>query len=294
MQKESSGMPQGVKGQDGVSLIAAIFIIVVLAFMGLMFLSLITTGSLTAVNDMQSTQALSIAEGGVEFHQLNLARNLDWYRSATDPISTDIRNLGAGSFTVSTTLPATKLKAQVTFASVAPLRVYSVARFLTSGCLRIEDEFITYGSVGTTAGACNPYQPPCFTGIVRGGGSCFGGGTQSAHSRGDTVFPVSTLGTSLPNNCNDIASLTITRNDKLLSAGTLDIQGEAVSYTGSSTVGVTTTLTGIQRCLNATPNVSGSGFPVTPVLDSAAWQAEIVSTGAVGAAVRTVKNTVER
>lgn len=42
----------------GVSLIAAIFIIVILAFMGVMFVTLIGTGSLTSVNDMQSAQAL--------------------------------------------------------------------------------------------------------------------------------------------------------------------------------------------------------------------------------------------
>jgi len=285
---------QGVRREDGVSFIAAIFIIVVLAFMGLMFLSMITTGSLTAINDMQSSQALSIAEGGVEFHQLTLAKNLDWYRSAVDPMATDTRNLGAGSFTVSTTLPATKLRAQVTFASVAPLRVYCVARYPANGCIRIDDEFITYGGVGTTGAACNPYQPPCFTNLTRGAGACFGGGMQAAHSRGDAVFPVSTLGTNMPNNCNDMASLTITRNDKFLSAGMLDIQGEVVSYAGSSTAVANTTLTGIQRCLNASPNISGNGFPVTPVLDSTAYQAEIVSIGTVGAAVRIVKNTVQR
>ncbi|MCK9419925.1 MAG: hypothetical protein M0R70_11165 [Nitrospirae bacterium] len=54
------------KHQKGVSLIAAIFIIVILAFMGLMFVSLIGTGSLTSVNDLQSAKALYIAEGGIE------------------------------------------------------------------------------------------------------------------------------------------------------------------------------------------------------------------------------------
>ena len=52
------------KNQNGVSLIAAVFIIIVLGFMGVMFLSLVNTGSLTSVSDMQSAQALSVAEGG--------------------------------------------------------------------------------------------------------------------------------------------------------------------------------------------------------------------------------------
>ena len=53
--------------QRGVSIIAAIFIIVILAFMGVMFLSFVNTSSFTAVNDLQSTQALYVAQGGLEY-----------------------------------------------------------------------------------------------------------------------------------------------------------------------------------------------------------------------------------
>jgi type II secretory pathway component PulK len=52
----------------GVTIIAAIFIIVVLGFMGVMFLSMVNTGSFTAVNDLQSAQALYVAEGGLEYY----------------------------------------------------------------------------------------------------------------------------------------------------------------------------------------------------------------------------------
>ena len=288
--------------QKGVSLIAAIFIIVVLAFMGVMFLTMFSTSTLTSVNDLQSAQALYIAEGGVEFEQYILAQNLDWYRSTIDPFTiTGVRNLGAGSFTASIFLPATKLRSQMTFSTTSSIRVYSIDRFSPSGCIRIDDEFISYGGVGTTAAACNPYQPPCFTGITRAAAACNGGGTQTAHTRGDAVYPLVQLVTPMAANCSDMASLTIGWNQKFLSAGTLDIQGEEVRYSGSSPSGVNMILTGLQRCLDAasqiTPPAHVAGAPVTPVLiggDSADLQSEVTSTGLVGAAARVVKKTVQR
>jgi hypothetical protein len=293
--------------QNGVSLIAAIFIIVVLGFMGVMFLSMINTGSFTAVNDIQSAQALYVAEGGVEFAQLALAQNLDWYLSVSDPMSSPSSttlNLGAGSFTVTTNLPGTKLRAKMPIGSTNPARVYTTNRFFTAGCIRIEDEFIQYTGLGSTVAACVG-QPPCFTGIVRGAAAaaaCFGGGTTlAAHTRGISVYPVSSLGTAMLANCSDMALITIATNTKFLSAGTLDIETEEVSYSGSSISGGTMTLTGIQRCLDAasqiTPLSHAVGIPVTPVLvndDSADNQAEIISIGTVGAATRTVKKTVGR
>ncbi len=50
--------------QSGVTLIPVIFIIVILAFIGVMLVSLIGTGSFTSINDLQSTRALYVAEGG--------------------------------------------------------------------------------------------------------------------------------------------------------------------------------------------------------------------------------------
>lgn len=76
--------------QHGVSIIAAVFIIVVLAFMGVMFVTFIGTGSLTAVNDLQSMQAFSIAEGGLQYAGMLTFPN--------ESVSTT--NLGAGSFSV--------------------------------------------------------------------------------------------------------------------------------------------------------------------------------------------------
>ena len=283
--------------QNGVSLIAAIFILVVLAFMGVMFVSLINTSSLTSVNDMQSAQALYIAEGGVEFAQYSLAQNLDWYTSAKDPISTGAQNLGVGSFITTTTLPATKLHAVMPLASVNPVRVYTTDNFPVPGCIQIELEFIRYTGTGTTVAACVG-QPPCFTNITRAAAACFGGGTQARHDRGDVVYPMTALGTAMPNDCNYIPTLLITANSKLLTAGTLDVEGEEIAYGNSLTSGVTTTLIGVQRCQNGSPSAAhASGAPVTSLqIDGSSpdYEAEVASTGTMGAAARIVRKTIQR
>jgi hypothetical protein len=287
------------KNQNGVSLIAAIFIIVVLGFMGVMFLTMVNTGSFTAVNDIQSAQAVYIAEGGVEFEQYSLAQNLDWYRSTIDPFAiTGVRNLGAGWFTASIFLPATKLRSQMTVATTNPIRVYTTDRFLPAGCIQIDNEFIQYTGLGATNAICGG-QPPCFTGINRTApAACFGGGIKTAHTRGDGVYPAATLVTNMTNDCNDMVSITVSSNTKFLSAGTLNIELEEVQYSGSSPAGANMTLMGVQRCQTGTVSAAhAAGVPVTPVLIGGATadlQSEVTSTGVAGAAVRVVKKTVQR
>jgi len=282
--------------QKGASIIAVIAIMLILAVMGAALVSLVTTGSDVSVNQLQSEQALYIAEGGKEFESRNLAINLDWYTSATDPMTATTLNLGAGSFTVSSKLPATKLTAQVTLASTNPIRVYTVNRYPTNGCILIDAEYITYTGVGSTAVACSG-NPPCFTGTTRGAGACYGGGTNAAHSRGAAVYPATTLTQALPANCTSI-TFTIASNSKFLTAGTLNIEGEEIAYGGSNTSGITTTLTGVQRCMGTITNMAhASGVPVTPILvggDTASFQAEIVSTGTVSSAVRVIRKTTQR
>jgi MSHA biogenesis protein MshP len=296
--------------QKGVSLIAAIFIIVILAFMGVMFVSLIGTSSITAVNDLQSARALYVAEGGVEYAQNSLAQNLDWYRSASDPMpapASTTLNLGAGSFTVAAHLPATTLRKRLLSGELNTITVYTTDGFPNAGTLQIDDdaglgngEFVTYaGKTATT-----------FTTLARGvavGG--IPGGTADNYARGIRVYPVATLsGTNLVNNCNTIPNpFQITSNSKFLSAGTINVYdrttlvNEEITYTGSSAVGGVTTLTGVQRCRNGTlvPATANAGDPVTPInvdVPAAApdYEAEIVSTGTAGSAVRVVKKTVQR
>lgn len=297
MRNAECDMRNGGKKQKGASIIAAVFIIIILAFMGLMFLTLFTSSSSSALNEMQSTQALYVAEGGAEFAQRDLALNLDWYRSA-DPLLTATRNLGPGSFTVSTTLPATMLRTRIpTAGSTAPISVYSTSpRYPSSGYLQVEDditasaEFIRYtGIAGNT-----------FTGITRNVtiGTVTGAGGAGPHARGSRVYPVTTLIDALPNNCTGLAALRITDHTKFLGAGTLDIEGEEVLYAGSSSAGGIMTLSGVVRCQNGTLSTAhAAGQPVTPVLVDGAspdFEAEISSTGTVDTAVRTERKTVQR
>jgi hypothetical protein len=295
MTKADLGTRNTATHQRGVSIIAALFIIVILAFMGLMLASLVSTGSLTAVGDLQSTQALSVAEGGVQYEQLILAQNVEWYRGP-DPVDTTTQALGAGSVTSTSNIPATMLRTLLTPTSNTA-NVYSTSRFLSSGYLQIEDDVASGAEFVQYTGVTNSY-PYQFTNVTRGrtiGSVATKAGT---HQRVSNVYPVSQLQSALASNCSSTASITITGNPKFLSAGTISILGEEINYTGMTVSGTNMILTGIQRCVNATSSAAaGVNDPVTPMLDLGANpnnQAEIVSTGTVGGALRTVKNTVQR
>jgi hypothetical protein len=90
----------------------------------------------------------------------------------------------------------------------------------------------------------------------------------------------------------------IAYHPKFLSAGTLDIEGEEISYTGSTAAAGNMTLTGVTRCAGLLgPLAHATGRPVTPVLvggDSADYQVEIASTGTVGSTIRYARKTVQR
>ena len=276
----------------GVSLIAAIFIIVVLAFMGVMFLTMISTSTLTSVNDAQSTQALSIAEGGVEFEQRDLAKSLDWYRGTTVPYLAAAGNIGAGAFTATAMVPATTLRRRL-LAGAGTAAVYTTGGFLPSGYLQIGDdvtagaEFVQYTILNGNTFTLTARGQTIST-IVTGANS---------FSRGTNVYPVSTLVDALANSCIAPTSFRIAPNGKFLSSGIVTIEGEEIIYSGSTGTTGGTLLTGVQRCLNgAVSAVHNAGRPVTPLLagGSADMQSEVTSTGTVAAAVRVVRKTVQR
>lgn len=290
-----------IETERGIALIAAVFLIVVFGFLGVIVVSLVGTQGFSAMNEVKSDQAFFVAEGGTEFSQRFLAQNLQWYRSTVDPILIPATNLGAGSFNVSVNLPATMLRTRIPDdTSTAPIRVYTTNRFPASGFLQIKEdlltgdaEFVFYsGIVGNT-----------FTGISRGqtvGGVSNGA---SAHARGDRVYPVTTLTVALANSCAAPASFTVASHPKFLGAGTVDIDGEEISYTGSTIAGGAMTLTGVTRCQNGTASTAhNNGRPVTPLLAEGTLpdlEAEIISTGtvslaAVGNAARSVRKTVQR
>jgi hypothetical protein len=120
------------------------------------------------------------------------------------------------------------------------------------------------------------------------------------HARSVAVYPVTTLVDALSGaSCNTIPTpLRIVYHPKFLTAGTLDIEGEEISYAGSTVAGGNMTLTGVTRCLGLVgPAAHAAGQPVTPVLiggDSADYQVEMVATGTVGGSIRYARRTVIR
>ncbi len=286
----------GPKPQRGFLLIASVVLIVIAALMLTVMVYLGVTGNESSVGHSQSGQAIFVNDTGLELEQRNLARNLDWYRSTSDPLPATTQNFGEGSFTVSTNIPATKLKKRIT-STGAPvtITVYSTDRFPASGFLQIDDdvasggEYVQYSAKTATT----------FTLSARGQSVGGVGSTAQTHERGDGVYPVTTLTQAggLANSCTLPTSFTIAANSKLLPAGTVDIQGEEILYTGSSTTGGNMTLSGVIRCVNGPGGAHALNSAVTPVLlngDTANYEANIVSVGTVANTVRRTAKTIQR
>jgi hypothetical protein len=240
------------KNQNGVTIIAAIFIIVVLGFMGVMFLAMVNTGGFTAVNDMQSAQALSIAEGGMEYILAN--RLFPNYSTAGTLVS-----LGTGSFTVSTPAYLTADPG----AAGTTITVQSTATFPNAGRIIIDSELITY--TGKNATQFN-------AGVVRGAG----GTTAIAHTTGNAVYPVTTV----TNNPLPIGSTTInvTSNVGFSIPGVIVLDTEYIYCAGVS---------GTTQFTSCTRGYKGS-MAATHLLGSNVFQYTITSTGFVGSAQRAV------
>lgn len=287
-------------------IIAAVFMLIVLAFLGVVFLTTFTTSTSTATNELQSTRAFYVAEGGLAFHQRELALDLDWYRSAADPrLATIDKELGTGEFTTNTFLPASMLSARMcdpALPSCNPppaIRSYTTDRFPSTGDLQIEDDLAVYAEFVHYTGISGS----TFTGVTRNVTIGGRGGTAVAHARGSRVYPVTTLLDAMPDNCNTIVALRVAAHAKFLGGGTLSVETEEISYAGSSSAAGVLTLQGVQRCRNGTcasctpAPTHAVGIPVTPLLFNAVapdYEAEVVSTGTVGTSVRVARNTIQR
>lgn len=83
--------------RKGQVLVAAIFVLVIVAFLGLIVTQMLSTESFTAVKNLHGTQALNVAEAGVRFTiATSLAADSDWSNNVDfGPVA-----LAPGSFTV--------------------------------------------------------------------------------------------------------------------------------------------------------------------------------------------------
>lgn len=161
-------MKPGIDGlgkQRGASLLAVIFLLVVVAFFGTVVVSLVATQSFTSVNEMQSTQAFYVAEGGLEravgyFLGPTLAgrvtcAGLPGAATSLNPGLFQL-NIETGSPFYSTT--ATTIPAGGVAAGDTVIPVVSTVNYAPFGRLMIDRELIDY--TGTTATS--------FTGALRG------------------------------------------------------------------------------------------------------------------------------
>lgn len=161
----------------GVSIVAAIFIIVILAFMGVMLVSILGGGTSASVNEMQSARALYIAEGGLEY-ALQAGTFCNYNVAAT--------TLGIGSFTVASqyigpgappAIPPTTLSGALV-AGANTINVANTANYVIPGAIQIDAEYIH--CTGMSGGSQ-------FTGCTRGWATT----TNTGHSGGTPVIQCS-------------------------------------------------------------------------------------------------------
>ena len=306
------------KRQRGMLLVAAIVLLVVVSALVAAIAFVTATSGSSATDNLQSGQALFLAESGLEYEQRQLAQNVDWYRATTDPFDVVTnRPLGQGSFTISVNVPATELRTNMSAVPV-PINVFTTNLFPSpSGTLLIDDdftagtgtaEFVTYNAVS----AGSPYT---FT-IINRNVSINGVSGPSgavAHTRGTNVYPVTTLSSALPalplatGACASLpalTSLTIVANSKFPSIGTITLyhtsgtNAEQISYAASTTSGGLATLTGLTRCANGTTAIAAAANdPVVSMVANMGtddFEVLISSTGNVGSAQRREFKTVQR
>ncbi len=303
--------------QRGMLLVAAIVLLVVVSALVAAIAFVTATSGSSASDNLQSGQALFLAESGLEYEQRQLAQNVDWYRATTDPFDATTRNLGQGSFTISVNVPVTELRTNMSTVP-ASINVFTTNLFPSpSGTLLIDDdftagagnaEFVTYNAVS----AGSPYTFTINNRNVSINGVSGPSGAVT-HTRGTNVYPVTTLNSALPAlplatgacaSLPTLTSLTIVANSKLPSIGTITLfhtsgtNAEQISYAASTTSGGLTTLTGLTRCANGTTAIAAAANdPVVSMVANVGtndFEVLISSTGNVGSARRREFKTVQR
>lgn len=231
--------------QRGFLLIVAVVLIAVAATMAVVIATLTAGSGQAGGGHVQSTQALFIAESGME-------RALNGFKSGTACGSLSYPNVsvGQGSFTATGTLynpSSTTLSSNIS-ATDTYIPVASVAGYATHGRITIGTEAINY--TGTSASSCGAFAAPCLTGVTRG----VSGTTAAAHA----------LGTSVPQNQCVIQSV-----------GTVGNAMRTVERATSST-------SGSVGAMMVYAKATGDNRPYYRIWDGSAWGAEFQATAVTG------------
>ncbi len=88
-------MPQ--KKESGIALVMALFILIVIMMLGMVFTVMMASETNTSVREKQSTAALYLADAGLQYAQYSLGNTTTW-STLNDKFST--MNLGDGSFSI--------------------------------------------------------------------------------------------------------------------------------------------------------------------------------------------------
>ena len=90
-------MCREIFNNKGISLIAVIIVMLIVATLALMMASTMSTGNISSVTDMHAQQALYLAQAGMEWYVEQLENDSDW--SSPPTVKTD-QVFGAGTFSV--------------------------------------------------------------------------------------------------------------------------------------------------------------------------------------------------
>jgi len=88
-------MPQ--KKENGIVLVTALFILIVIMMLGMVFTMMMVSENNTSVREKQSTAALYLADAGLQYAQYSLGKTTLW-DSLDNKFST--MDLGDGSFSI--------------------------------------------------------------------------------------------------------------------------------------------------------------------------------------------------
>ncbi|MDP2980716.1 MAG: hypothetical protein Q8N67_01435, partial [Candidatus Omnitrophota bacterium] len=88
---------QGICNNKGISLVAVIIVIMIVASLALFIASSMSSGNIAAITDMQSDQAFYIAQAGLEWYMERLQGDSNW---SSAPATATNQAFGAGVYSV--------------------------------------------------------------------------------------------------------------------------------------------------------------------------------------------------